>query len=328
MKKKILTAAILAAVLLSSCGSSTEGTSDTTSVAESVTTSATETTPAGDTTSAALSEAAVKFGITKENFPLTDGSTSTIPLDAGIRAALFNLSQAQTESEITHTTTHKSFERLLNGEVDAIFTVPISAEQSEMAAEKGITLESIPAAMEGFVFVVNADNPVDSLTQEQIKGIYAGRITNWSEVGGNDAEIIPFQRNPDSGSQNYMRVFMQDDELIEAKSEYMLYGMAGILDAISNYDNGVDSIGYSVYSYAAEMYNNENGIKFIAVDGVAPSLETMASKDYPLLSCTYFMYSADEAADSPVRKLAEFITSAEGQEAVERSGYVKAHNIS
>ena len=329
MNKKAILLSLAAAVIMTSCsagGSAPQQTSagGEVSVAQTSAATAAQTEQQPDDFHVSL---CAMYGLSEEDYPIIDGSTSAIPLDAGIRAALFDLSQADAEAEIVHTTTHQSFERLINGEVDAIFTVPISAEQQAAANQKGITLESVPAAMEGFVFVVNADNPVESLTQEQIKGIYSGKITNWSEVGGNDAEIIPFQRNLDSGSQNYMTVFMGDEELIEAKSEYLLYGMAGILDAISGYDNGVDSIGYSVYSYASDMYNNANGIKFISVDGVKPSLETMASGEYPLLSCTYFMYSADEPQDSPVRKLAEFIASDLGQQAVESSGYVKAQQL-
>ncbi len=71
-----------------------------------------------------------------------------------------------------------------------------------------------PVAKEGFVFVVSKDNPVESLTQQQIRDIYSGKITNWSEVGGNDEEIIPYQRNNDSGSQNYMNEFMKASGLI------------------------------------------------------------------------------------------------------------------
>ena len=315
MKKNILIVAAAAAIMLSSCAEGgSNGTGSTTPSQETVT----------QQVSALPSKDVAAYGFTKESYPVIDGSTSAVPLDAGIYSSIFNIPQEEAEENITHTTTHKSFERLLNGEVDAIFTVPISAEQQKAADEKGITLESVPAAKEGFVFVVNANNPVESLTQQQIRDIYSGKITNWKEVGGNDAEIVPFQRNPDSGSQNYMTVFMDGYNLIDAKSEYMLYGMAGILDAIMNYDNGENAIGYSVYSYASEMYNNSNGIKFISVDNVKPSKESMASGEYPLLSCTYFVYSSTQPQDSPVRKLAEYISTEEGQQAVQNSGYVRA----
>lgn len=263
-----------------------------------------------------------ELGLTEENFPKLDGSTSAIPLDAGIYASLFGMTQEDAELLTVHSTTHQSFEKLINGEVDGIYTVPISEEQQAAADEKGFNIEQIPVAAEGFVFVVNADNPVDNLTQEQLRDIYSGKITNWKEVGGNDAEIIPFQRNEDSGSQNYMKEFMKGYDLLEPEVNYIQYGMAGILDAIVENDNGINSIGYSVYSYAAEMYAQQGDIKFISVDGVKPSIESMADGEYPLLSCTYFMFSSDAPEDAPVRKLAKYLGSANGQEAVEAAGYV------
>lgn len=142
-----------------------------------------------------------------ENLPKMDGSTSLIPLEAGVRAALCGISMEEATKQVAHTTTHDSFYHLLNKEVDLIFSVPISDEQKKAAQEQGIELEQVPIAKEGFVFVVNAENPVDSLTQQQLRDIYSGRITNWKEVGGKDQEIIAYQRNWDSGSQNYMTTF-------------------------------------------------------------------------------------------------------------------------
>lgn len=328
MKRKI-TLLLTFALTLSLCGCTGEkDASSSKTESETKPTSSAADSSSNAETSAVDSASQVQLPkLTEDTFPKLDGSTSAIPLDAGIRAAYFGLSQADVEKTITHTTTHGSFERLINGEVDGIYTVPISAEQEAAAAAKNFKLEKVPVAQEGFVFVVNAKNPVKELSQQQIRDIYSGKIKNWKEVGGNDAEIVPFQRNQDSGSQNYMTVFMDGYNLIKAPNEYVLLGMAGILDAIAGYDNGEDAIGYSVYSYASEMYQNENGIRFIAVDGVLPSKETMADGSYPLLSCTYFMYSADAAKDAPVRNLAAYLTSAEGQNAVEQAGYVRTDKV-
>ncbi len=125
-----------------------------------------------------------------ENMPTMDGSTSLIPLEAGIRAALLEISTEEAEKQVVHSTTYGSFYNLLNKEVDLIFSVPLSEQQLEQAADAGIELEQLPIAREGFVFIVNKDNPVDMLTQQQLRDIYSGRIVNWSEVGGPDMPII------------------------------------------------------------------------------------------------------------------------------------------
>lgn len=261
------------------------------------------------------------------NMPVMDGSTSLIPLEAGIRSALLEISTEEAEKQVVHTTTYGSFNNLINKTADLIFSVPLSKSQLEQAANSGIELEQVPIAREGFVFVVNADNPVDSLTQEQLRGIYSGKITNWSELGGPDLPIIAYQRNFNSGSQNYMIDFMGNVPLTDAPSELRPGSMSLVVDVVAVNDYAEQSIGYSVYSYAADMYANIDKIKFIAVDGVAPNKETMASGEYPLLSDNYAIFRADEPVDSPVRKLCSWLTSDEGQLAIAEAGYVTVRDI-
>lgn len=263
----------------------------------------------------------------EENMPLMDGSTSLIPLEVAIRSALLNISEDEATAQVSHTTTHGSYSNLLDGVVDLIYSVPLSEEQLQSAKDRNIELEQVPIAKEGFVFVVNAENPVNSLTQGQIKDIYSGKITNWKEVGGNDEEIIAYQRNLDSGSQNYMISFMGDTPLMDSPVDLRPHSMGGLMDVIAINDHAKQSIGYSVYAYAADMYGNGNEIKFIAVDGVEPSKVTMASGDYPLLSNNYAIFRADAPVDSPVRKLCDWIVSDEGQTALAKAGYVTVRDI-
>lgn len=263
----------------------------------------------------------------RENFPLLDGSTSLIPLEAGIRAALFHISTEEATKAVSHTTTWGSFYRLLEGAVDLIFSTPISEEQKRLASEAEVELEQVPVVREAFVFVVNAANPVDTLTQQQIRDIYSGKITNWKELGGNDEPIVAFQRNNDSGSQNYMQAFMGDTPLMEAPSELRPASMSGLMSVIAPNDGSVGSIGYSVYAYAADMYGLGDNIKFIQVDGVAPTKETMISDAYPLTSFNYAIFRADAAEDDPVRTLVEWITSYDGQLAIAQAGYATLEDI-
>ncbi len=263
----------------------------------------------------------------EENMPKMDGSTSLIPLEAAIRSALLNISTEEATAQVVHSTTHGSFYNLLNEAVDLIFSVPISEQQAQIAAERNIELEHIPIAKEGFVFVVNANNPVDGLTQEQLRDIYSGKITNWKEVGGNDEEIIAYQRNQDSGSQNYMTTFMGDTPLMDAPTDLRPASMSGLMDVIAVNDYAEQSIGYSVYAYAADMYGNGDEIKFLAIDGVSPSKVTMAAGEYPLLSDNYAIFRADEPKDSPVSKLCDWMVSDEGQTAFAKAGYVTVRDI-
>ena len=263
----------------------------------------------------------------RENFPRIDGSTSLIPLEAGIRAAIFCKSIEQAEKDVAHTTTWGSFKRLLSGDADMIFSTPISAEQQKMADEAGIKLEQVPVVKEAFVFAVNAKNPVDALSQQQIKDIYSGKITNWKQVGGSDEPIIVYQRNTDSGSQNYMIDFMGETPLMDAPTELRLGSMGGLMDVIAPNDGSLGSIGYSVYAYAADMYGTGDNIKFIKVDGAAPTKETIIFGEYPLSSYNYAIFRADEPEEGAVRRLAEWMTSYDGQLAAAKAGYATVEDI-
>ena len=279
--------------------------------------------------SSAVSEPEVseEIAFLRENFPRIDGSTSLIPLEAGVRAAIFGKSFDEAQKDVVHSTTWGSFKNLLSGDADIIFSTPISAEQQKMADEAGVKLEQVPVVKEAFVFVVNAKNPVDALTRQQIKDIYSGKITNWKQVGGSDEPIIAYQRNTDSGSQNYMIDFMGETPLMEAPTELRPGSMGGLMDVIAPNDGSLGSIGYSVYAYAADMYGTGDNIKFIKVDGAAPTKETIISGEYPLSSYNYAIFRADEPEEGAVRRLAEWMTSYDGQLAAAKAGYATVENI-
>ncbi len=334
-RKKFSKLAVLlcASVLLCACGTPENSSNVTFEAANTSEAADTATQSAESDSGSAAEDAAETADIVIETveetnaaeLPRMDGSTSAIPLEIGLKSGFLGIPYGQAKEMVSHTTTHDSFKRLINGEVDLIFSVPISEEQQKMADEAGVTLFMEPVAREGFVFVVNEDNPVDSLTSEQLRKIYSGEITNWSQVGGNDEPILPYQRNTDSGSQNYMTDFMGDTPLLPPKTELVQGMMKSLMDAIAVYDNSTGAIGYSVYSYAAQMYANANKVKFIAVDGVKPSKAAMADESYPLLSCTYIIYT--DKSPKSARKFAEKALSDEGQRYVLESGYLPVNGM-
>ena len=257
----------------------------------------------------------------REDMPITDGSTSAIPLDAAIRAGLFDISIGEAQAQVSHSTSHTAFTNLLSGSCELVFCHLLSDAQYRQAEAAGVEVEQTPIAREGFVFLVSKKNPVDSLTAEQIKMIYAGKITNWSEVGGNDEPIIPYQRNVDSGSQNYMSAFMGEIPLMQAPTALRPGSMDTLVDAIAGYDGAGGSIGYSVYSYVGGMYDADGGVKMLKVNEVAPSAAAIADGSYPCTGYNYAVIRADEPQDSPARLLIEYILTDEGQQAIADTGY-------
>lgn len=263
---------------------------------------------------------------TLENYPKVDASLATQPLT---NAFIKNFTGEDVDvSTLDYTNTHPGYVRLINDEVDLIVVTEPSEEELQLAKEKGVELEVIPVVKEGFVFYVNSSNPVDSLTREQIQGIYSGEITNWKEVGGNDEEILPYQRPVNSGSQTGMlSLVMKDKKLMEPLKENLLQTMAQIINYVSSYDNGRNSIGYSYYYYATTMFQTidsevAGNIKLLGIDGVKPNNQTIQDGSYPYNTAYYIVINKADDENSAARKLANEMLSKRGQNVAKEAGYV------
>ena len=261
-----------------------------------------------------------------DNYPKVDASLATQPLT---NAFIKNFVGDDVDvSKLNYTNTHPGYVSLINGKKDLIVVTEPSKEELELAKKKGVELEIIPVVKEGFVFYVNSNNPVDSLSLEQIQKIYTGEITNWSEVGGNDEKIVAFQRPENSGSQTGMlSLVMKNLKLMKPRKEDLVETMAEIVNLVSNYDNGRASIGYSYYYYATTMYedidkNVAEGIKLLKINGVEPNDDTIGKEEYPLKTAYYIVMRKDEPEGSNARKLAEAMLSDRGQAVAKEAGYV------
>lgn len=153
-------------------------------------------------------QAAIDWGF-DETMPIVDGSTSTYPYTRAVYGALFWNYDNHPQFPESHSKSHESYERLINGEVDALFAATLPSEELKAQAEAaGVELEYIPIAYDAMVFFTNAENSVTGLTQKQIQDIYVyGKYTNWNQIGGPDAELLPYRRNTDSGSHALMEQY-------------------------------------------------------------------------------------------------------------------------
>ena len=259
---------------------------------------------------------------TPENYPKVDGSTSTKPLAKSLQEEF----TGEENVEIKHSKSHQSYLNLVDGLCDMILAVEPSPDEYAYAKEKGVTMKVEKVTNEGFVFFVNKRNPVESLTIEQIRGIYSGKIRNWKEVGGLDAEIVAFQRPVNSGSQTGMEsLVMKDLPMMEPVTGTVADTMNEIVDVISAFDSGENAIGYSYYYYANTMYLGEN-VKLIAVEGVKPNNTTLREGDYPLLTA-YYAITREGDVSKETLALIQGILSERGQRAVQRAGYVPITDV-
>lgn len=257
-------------------------------------------------------------------YPRVDGSTANLPMMAQIMADATGISLAEAEQLTSCRKTADAWLALAQGDADLLLVYEAAEVTKQQLAEIDTELTVEPIGRDALVFIVNEDNPVQSLTQEQLIGIYTGEITNWSEVGGADLPIVAFQRPEESGSQSlFMKLLMQERQPMDAPTEFRPAEMGGLIEQLASYNNSADALGYSVFYYASYMYQ-QPGLRFLAVDGVLPSDESIADGSYPLLNEYYLAVRSEDLAaeQGAVSKLYHWILSEAGKQSIRQAGYI------
>ena len=185
-------------------------------------------------------------------------------------------------------------------------------EELEIASTRHIELKDYIIGHYSVAVIVNAANPVANLTRDQIRDIFTGTVKNWKEVGGADAPIHWFIRDPVSGTYLGFR---------ELAMENKPYGSGGttftnyhaIVQAVAQDPNG---IGYCSLDLA-----NKPGVKALSVQGVAPSKASVNDGKYPYTRILRFY--TNKGAESPsAADFVQFVLSAKGQELMTEMGFV------
>ena len=257
-----------------------------------------------------------------EEYPIVDGSTATLPLSYALMCAFTGCTQEEAESTIHHNKTTNSFYYLASNDSDLLLVYLPEQSAYDYLTDNEVPYESKDIGRDALVFLVNAQNPVNDLTQQQVYDIYTGAITNWSAIeGGEDVEITPYQRPASSGSQVMMnKLAVPADAIMEAPANYVLSEMGELIAGVANYDNAASSLGYSVWYYAHNMYALDE-VKILTIDGVEASVPAIESGEYPYVQAFYGVIRASEPEDSNARRLYDFLTSEAGQNLVRECGY-------
>lgn len=254
-----------------------------------------------------------------EKLPILDGAAAVFPVYSAFVNETYPNTTKLNDGVFEYNNTVRGYSLLAQKETDIFFGGYPSEEQIDFARENNTEFVYTEIAKEAFVFFVHKDNPVENLTQEQVKKIYSGEITNWKEVGGNDEDIVAFQRNEGSGSQSRLKRFMADTPIMEAPTEQVNDFMVGIIDKVSDYKNKTNSIGFSFRYYMEGIIKNPN-VKILKIDGIEPNIENIREEKYPITGPLYAVTYKDNNNEN-VQKLLDWILSKEGQEIIEKTGY-------
>jgi phosphate transport system substrate-binding protein len=187
---------------------------------------------------------------------------------------------------------------------------PIKDKEIVTAKENGINPVANVVARDAIAVVLHPSNDIDGLTLDQIKAIYTGEISNWSDLGGANQEIVVISRDSSSGTFETFNELALDDERVRPDALLQASNSA-VATSVANTPGAIGYVGLG--------YVNEK-VKAIAVDETMPSKQTVNSGDYALAR-PLFMYT-DGEPEGAVKEFLDFVMSAEGQKLVEENGYI------
>lgn len=213
---------------------------------------------------------------------------------------------------------------LISGTVDiANASRQIKQEELDAARKAGYDPREFIIARDAIAIIVHPDNPIDNLTLQQLSGIYRGEIKNWSELGGEDREIVRLSRETNSGTHVFfleavVRLGDSKDEAIFSADTLLLPSSEGIIAEVKDNPNaiGYDSLGYVT-----------DDVKMVGVSSlenpdlfITPSLETVSDNTY-LISRNLFMYTLDEP-QGVIKTYMDWIMTPEAQAIVRELGFI------
>jgi len=282
-----------------------------------------------------MSNTAAELGITHQNYPKIDGSTSTLEIVRAINRAMYKSVNNENFPEAASKTV-PSYKLLINGEVDMIIVPYASSDVLALAEEAGVEIEFYPIAAEALVFITPKENTAENITMEQVRKIYIDYgITNWLELNGPDRELVPICRNSDSGSQSQMDNLILKGEKMHSRIQenYIELTMEGMLEQVAFYHQGglfgkptkSYALGYTLYTYLksmGEITGIDKELKMLAFEGVVPSEQSIADGSYSLADAYYAVVRSDLPKEHSARKIIGWLKSDDGMAIIKELGLI------
>ena len=238
----------------------------------------------------------------------TDGSTSMEKV-IGSLAEAFEATNEGTTVTYNPTGSGSGITAVSEGRCD----IGLSS-RSLKEEEKSQGLQETVLAYDGIAIIVNPENPVTDLSLDQIAKIYTGEITNWKEVGGNDAEIVLIGREAGSGTRDGFESITGTEEACKYRQELTSTG-----DVITTVSQNPDAIGY------ASLAARKDTVKAVSVDGVTASEATVKDGTYKVQRPFVLVTKEGTELSDTAQKFFDYATSADVAEVISATGAVSAN---
>ena len=175
-------------------------------------------------------------------------------------------------------------------------------------------LKDEETASDGIAIIVNPENPVSDLSVEQIASIYTGEITNWKDVGGNDAEIVLIGREAGSGTRDGFESITGTTDACQYRQELTSTG-----DVITTVSQNPDAIGY------ASLSSVKDTVKALTVGGVAPTEDTVKDGSYVIQRPFVLVTKDGTKLSDAAQKFFDYALSSEAAPIIAAAGAVAAN---
>ncbi|MGI2336071.1 MAG: PstS family phosphate ABC transporter substrate-binding protein [Dehalogenimonas sp.] len=216
--------------------------------------------------------------------------------------------------------------QFINGSIDiAQSSRPMKQSEKDQATAAGITVVETKVALDALSVVVNPANPIDNLTIEQLSDIYSGKITNWNQVGGNNAPIVVMSRDTNSGTYAY---FLEEVvQLILAGKKDTSIQYAPAVQLLPSTEVGINQVTQNVNAiFYAGLGYLDNSVKALGIKATAeapavlPSVATAKDSSYAIARYLYFYTNGTPTG--VIKAFIDFALSPAGQIIVEEQGFV------
>lgn len=245
-----------------------------------------------------------------------EGSTTVGPIADGF-AEVFKDMYPDVTITVNKSGSGTGAAALMDGRCDiATMSRFMKDQEFKDAVAKGVLPVAHVVAMDGVCIVVHPSNPIGALKTEQIRDIYLGKITNWSQLGGPNLSIVVISRDTASGTYDTFENFIMDKQKMASNVEYVSTNP----QAFARVKNTRGAIGYVGFGFV------QSGVKAVVLDGVKPSRETILSGKYPVSRPLFMFTNGYPELGSMMHKFVTFHLTERGQEVIEDKGFVPVTN--
>ena len=192
-------------------------------------------------------------------------------------------------------------------------TSNLGMSSRDLKYEEAQSLDETQIAIDGIAVVTNTENKVSDLTMDQVKDIFTGKITNWKEVGGEDAQIVVVSREEGSGTRDGFQEIVGFESDALTKDAQICDGSGNVKSTVEGNKN---SIGYISFGYLDKTLND------LKINGVKANDDNVVANKYPI-SRPFLVVNKKDSLTDEAKGFIDFIMSDEGQNIVSKEGFIK-----